>query len=252
MRPYEFGYVVGSQMKQAGVLGDIGSGISNAASEMWNPTTSLGTAANIAGYMTPGVGSVLAARDLYTNVSQGNVLGSLGSAGMMALGLIPGAGLLGGAAKGLARGGRALMGGGRVAQTVGKGLNAAAEGTMAASRGMVAANRGAKSLNTSMSQGIQKHIPLAETSWKSVGPMSLPMNPVKSTMNAAIRNPINTLALTTSSAAPQNTAAQINSQQLNTAGAGPMTQPATPPPRVPSLNRPMAPGAFRPQSIARF
>jgi len=148
MQPYQFGALIGAQMKQAGVLGDIGSGISNAASEMWNPTTTMGNIANVAGYMTPGVGSVLAGRDLYNNISQGNVLGSLGSAGMMALGLIPGAGLLGGAAKGLARGGRALMGGGRVAQTVGKGLNAAAEGTMAASRGMVAANRGAKSLNT--------------------------------------------------------------------------------------------------------
>lgn len=250
MQPYEFGYVVGSQMKQAGVLGDIGSGISNAASEMWNPTTSLGTAANIAGYMTPGVGSVLAARDLYNNVSQGNVLGSLGSAGMMALGLIPGAGLPGGAAKGLARGGRALMGGGRVAQTVGKGLNAAAEGTMAASRGMVAANRSATGINSALSQGIQKHVPLAQTSWKSVGPMSVPLNPLKSTMNAAIRNPINTLAMTTSSAPPENTAAQINAQQLS--GAGPLTQPATPAPRVPTLNRPMAPGSFRPQPIARF
>lgn len=245
MQPYEFGYIVGGQVKQANMVGD-------AVSEMWNPTTTAGQVANVAGYMVPGVGTVLSARDLYNNVRAGNVLGSLGSAGMMALGLIPGAGLLGGAAKGLVRGGKALMGGGRVAQTVGKGLQAAGAAGTQAARGMLSANRGATAMNTAMSQGIQKHIPLAQTSWKSVGPLSVPMNPVKSTMNAMIRNPINTVGMTMSSAPPENTAAQIAAQQINPAGAGSVAQPATPPPRVPTLNKPMAPGAFRPQPIARF
>jgi len=101
-----------------------------------------------------------------------------------------------------------------VAQAVGKGLQATGAAGTQAARGMLSANRAATNLNTAMSQGIQKHIPLAQTSWKSVGPMSIPMNPVKSTMNAMIRNPINTVAMTTSSAPPQNTAAQIGAQKF--------------------------------------
>ena len=224
MQPYDFGALIGAQMKQAGMLGDIGSGISGAASELWNPTTTMGTIANVAGYALPGVGSVLAGRDLYNNISQGNVPGALGSAGMMALGLIPGAGLLGGAAKGLMRGGKALMGGGRIAQTVGKGLQATGAAGTQAARGMLSANRGATSLNTAMSQGIQKNLPIMQTSWKplgSVGRMnfSLPMNPVKSLGNAMIRNPINTVGMTMSSAPVENSAAQIGAQQFS--GAAP-------------------------------
>lgn len=205
MQPYEFGYAVGATLEKQALGGSWGG---------FNPLHQENTLARTVGYFTPGLSSIQAGQDLARNISQGNVLGSLGSAGMMALGLVPGAGLIGGAAKGLMRGGKALMGGGRAAQAVGKGLQATgAVGTQAA-RGMLAANRGATSLNTAMSQGIQKHIPLMQTSWKQMGPMSVPMNPVKSLSNAMIRNPINTVAMTTSSAPPQNTAAQIGAQQL--------------------------------------
>ncbi|NDC10343.1 MAG: hypothetical protein EBZ75_13585 [Oxalobacteraceae bacterium] len=205
MQPYEFGYCVGMQLEKQALGPSLGG---------FNPLNQDNTLARTVGYFVPGLSSVQAGQDLYNNISQGNVLGSLGSAGMMALGLIPGAGLLGGAARGIAQGGKALMNGGRVAQAVGRGMQTVGAAGTQAARGMLSANRGATSLNTAMSQGIQKHIPIAQTSWKSVGPMSIPMNPVKSTMNAMIRNPINTVAMTTSSAPPQNTAAQIAAQQM--------------------------------------
>lgn len=201
MQPYEFGYCVGAATEKRALGPSLGG---------FNPLNQDNQLARTVGYFVPGLSSVQAGQDLMHNVSQGNVLGSLGSAGMMALGLIPGAGLLGGAAKGLMRGGKALMGGGRVAQAVGKGLQATGAAGTQAARGMLAANRGATQLNTAMSQGIQKHIPLAQTSWKGI----VPMNPVKSTMNAMIRNPINTVGMTMSSAPPQNSAAQIASQQF--------------------------------------
>jgi hypothetical protein len=220
MRPYEFGYSVGARLEKRALGGSWGG---------FNPLHQENTMARTLGYFTPGLSSIQAGQDLYHNVSQGNVLGSLGSAGMMALGLIPGAGLVSGAAKGLLRGSRALAGGGRVAQTVGKGLGAAADGAASLSRGMVNANRTATGINTAMSQGIQKHIPLAQTSWRSVGPMSLPMNPVKSTMNAMIRNPINTVGMTMGSQPLENSTAQISAQQLN---APPVLAPTMPrPPR---------------------
>jgi len=221
MQPYEFGYRVGARFEKQALGPSLGG---------FNPLNQDNTLARTMGYFVPGLGSVQSAQDLYHNVSQGNVLGSLGSAGMMALGLIPGAGLLGGAAKGLVRGGKALMGGGRVAQAVGKGLQATGAAGTQAARGMLAANRGATQLNTAMSQGIQKHIPLAQTSWKSVGPMSLPMNPVKSTMNAMIRNPINTVGMTMGSQPLENSTAQISAQQLS---APPVAAPAIPRPAQP-------------------
>jgi len=216
MQPYEFGYCVGAATEKRALGPSLGG---------FNPLNQDNQLARTVGYFVPGLSSVQAGQDLMHNVSQGNVLGSLGSAGMMALGLIPGAGLLGGAAKGLMRGGKALMGGGRVAQAVGKGLQATGAAGTQAARGMLAANRGATQLNTAMSQGIQKHIPLMQTSWKQVpipglraglgeGGLSIPMTPLKSLGNAMIRNPINTVAMTTSSAPPQNTAAQIASQQF--------------------------------------
>jgi hypothetical protein len=222
MQPYEFGYAVGATLEKQAFGPQLGGLNPFHQDNTWggfNPLNQQNTTARTMGYFAPGLSSIQAGQDLVHNISQGNVLGSLGSAGMMALGLIPGAGLVTGAAKGLLRGGRALAGGGRMAQTVGKGLTAAADGAQALSRGMVAANRGATQLNTAMSQGIQKHIPLMQTNWKqlgSVGPVnfSLPMNPMKSLGNAMIRNPINTVAMTTSSAPPQNTAAQIAAQKL--------------------------------------
>jgi hypothetical protein len=63
----------------------------------------------------------------------------------------------------------------------------------------------------------------------AVGPMSLPMNPVKSTMNAMIRNPINTVGMTMGSQPLENSTAQISAQQLN---APPVPAPTMPrPPR---------------------
>jgi hypothetical protein len=205
MQPYEFGYRVGARLEKQAFGPSLGG---------FNPFNQDNQLARLGGYFVPGVGSALAAQDLYHNVSQRNVLGSLGSAGMMALGLVPGAGLIGGAAKGLMRGGKALLGGGRVAQAVGKGLQATGQAGTQAAQGMLSANRAVTNLNTAMSQGIQKHIPLAQTSWKSMGPMSVPMNPLKSTMNAVIRNPINTFGMTMGSQPPQNSAAQIGAQQL--------------------------------------
>lgn len=213
MQPYEFGYRVGLQLEKQAFGPSLGGLNPFNQENTWggfNPLNQQNTVARTLGYFAPGLSSVQAAQDLAHNISQRNVLGSLGSAGMMALGLIPGAGLLTGTAKGLLRGGRALAGGGRVAQTVGKGLNAAADGAQALSRGMVAVNRGAKQLNTAMSQGIQKHIPLAQTTWKGY----VPMNPVKSTMNAVIRNPINTVGLTRGSQPVESSAAQIAGQQM--------------------------------------
>jgi len=237
LNPYAFGYAVGTYTsKQAFELNNL------------NPFDSNNAVARGVGYMIPGVGTALAAQDLYHNVSQGNVLGSIGSAGMMALGLIPGAGLLGGAAKGLARGGRALMGGGRVAQTVGKGLTAVAEGGMAASRGMVAANRGAKAVNTTMSQGLQKISPLSQTSWKQIGPMSVPMNPLKSTANAIKNNPLQTMGMTMSSSPPAaSTPAATPGVAPSVAAQLPMTPPPPPPP-MPA----MPSGPFRPQPLVNF
>jgi hypothetical protein len=59
--------------------------------------------------------------------------------------------------------------------------------------------------------------------------MSLPMNPVKSTMNAMIRNPINTVRMTMGSQPLENSTAQISAQQLN---APPVPAPTMPrPPR---------------------
>jgi len=212
MRPYEFGYSVGAHIEKQALGPSLGG---------FNPLNQENTLARGLGYFVPGLGSVQSAQDLYHNVSQGNVLGSLGSAGMMALGLIPGAALATGAAKGLLRGSRALAGGGRVAQTVGKGLGAAADGAQALSRGMVAANRAANNINTTMSQGIQKHIPQMQTSWKQMGPMSVPMNPVKSLGNAMIRNPINTVGMTMGSQPVESSAAQIGAQQLQAPGVQP-------------------------------
>ena len=212
MQPYAFGYCVGAATEKRAFGPSLGGLNPFNQENTWggfNPLNQQNTTARTLGYFAPGLGSVQSAQDLAHNIGQGNVLGSLGSAGMMALGLIPGAGLLTGAAKGMLRGSRALAGGGRVAQTVGKGLGAAAEGTQALSRGMVAANRTAKNINTTMSQGIQKHIPLAQTSWKGY----VPMNPVKSTMNAMIRNPINTVGMTMGSQPPESSAAQIAGQQ---------------------------------------
>jgi len=206
MQPYEFGYAVGTHIEKQALGPSLGG---------FNPLNQENTLARGLGYFVPGLGSVQSAQDLYHNVSQGNVLGSLGSAGMMALGLIPGAGLATGAAKGLLRGSRALAGGGRVAQTVGKGLGAAADGAQALSRGMVAANRTANNINTSMSQGIQKYIPQMQTSWKGY----VPMNPVKSLGNAMIRNPINTVGMTMGSQPVESSAAQIGAQQLQAPGA---------------------------------
>jgi hypothetical protein len=205
MQPYEFGYCVGSRLEKQAFGPSLGG---------LNPLNQNNQLARTVGYFVPGLSSVQAGQDLYQNVRQGNVLGSLGSAGMMALGLIPGAGLLGGAAKGLMRGGKALLGGGRVAQTVGQGLQAAGTAGTQAARGMLAANRGATQLNTAMSQGIQKYIPQMQTSWKSMGPMSIPMNPMKSLGNAMIRNPINTVGMTMGSQPPQSSAAQIAAQHF--------------------------------------
>jgi hypothetical protein len=207
MQPYEFGHRVGLALEK------------RADWEMggFNPFHQDNQLARTVGYFMPGVGSALAAQDLYHNVSQGNVIGSLGSAGMMALGFIPGAGLLTGGARVAARGGRALMSGGRVAQTVGKGLQAAADGGVAVARGMTAANRTAKGINTAMSQGIQKHIPIAQTQWKGF----MPMTPLKSLRNAAVRNPINTVGITMSSTPPQDSAAQIAGQQFGQSMRGP-------------------------------
>lgn len=216
MQPYEFGYAVGATLEKQALGPSLGG---------FNPLNQENQLARTVGYFVPGLGSVQAGQDLIHNIGQGNVLGSLGSAGMMALGLIPGAGLLGGAAKGLMRGGKALMGGGRVAQAVGKGLQATGAAGTQAARGMLTANRGATQLNNAMSQGIQKHIPQMQTSWKSVGPLSVPMNPVKSLGNAMIRNPINTVGMTMSSAPVQNSAAQIGAQQMPAPRPMPAAQP---------------------------
>jgi hypothetical protein len=96
MQPYEFGYCVGAATEKRALGPSLGG---------FNPLNQDNQLARTVGYFVPGLSSVQAGQDLMHNVSQGNVLGSLGSAGMMALGLIPGAGLLGGAAKGLMRGG---------------------------------------------------------------------------------------------------------------------------------------------------
>jgi hypothetical protein len=239
LNPYAFGYAVGLRAEKQAL-----------AANDFNPFDSNNMVARGVGYMIPGVSTALAAQDLYHNVSQGNVLGSIGSAGMMALGLIPGAGLLGGAAKGLARGGRALMGGGRVAQTVGKGLTAAAEGSMAASRGLVAANRGAKSVNNAMSEGIQKISPLSQTNWTKVGPMHVPLNPLKSTANAVKRNPLLTMGYTMSSGPPVETP-PTPGVAPNVASQLPMTPPPAPmPPPMPMPKPPSGP--FRPQPLVNF
>lgn len=185
--------------------------------DSWLNTT---TAGQLTSYLTPGLGTVTSARDVWNNASQGNILGTLGSAGMMALSLVPGGAVVGGLARGgkaLATGGKALMAGGRASQLAGKGLQTmGAAGTQAA-RGAMSLNRGAVSLNNTISQGIQKAVPLRQTTWKSVGPMSVPMNPIKSTINAGIKNPITTTSMLTSSGPPQPAAQNL-----------PMTQPTMP------------------------
>lgn len=164
----------------------------------WLNTTRVG---NIASYVTPGLGTVTAGRDLYNNVRAGNVLGSLGSAGMMALGLVPGAGMLGVAGKGLGAAGKMLrtsQGLRAAAKTapgmMGTAANVGAQGTRALAKGMTAAGNTAHNVNNAMAAGVQKIVPQVPTQWKGY----VPMTPMSSARNAIVRNPVNVIGMTQS------------------------------------------------------
>ena len=86
---------------------------------------SAGGVAEGIGYMLPGVGTALSARDAAQAFGQGRIMAGLGNTAMAGLSLIPGGGLAGGALKGIGRfagmGLRALKGTRAGAKAVGAG-----------------------------------------------------------------------------------------------------------------------------------
>ena len=145
---------------------------------------------------------------------------------MTALSFLPGFG--GAVGKGIGRGMRAL---GKTMGSQALRRGGAAAHQLARTGGQVAA-QGQKAVTG----GLQKIIP------QQYGAMTRAA-PVRSTIDAAIRNPASTAMIAGPMALP------------NGGGAGSATNaalPATPQPQVPNANRPMAPSAFRPQPIANF
>ena len=101
----------------------------------------IGDVAETVGYMTPGVGSVLSGRDAYKAFGQGRIGAGLGHAALAGIGLIPGAGMLGGAVKGL--GGLALRGGSKLlARGAGQGVAKVLPTAVGAAKGVASGVKG--------------------------------------------------------------------------------------------------------------
>jgi hypothetical protein len=229
MQPYEFGYAVGKYTKHAS-WGDVGQ----AAGDILiggNPLdpTQRGLAADVALYSNPFTGVATGVNDMGRHLYNGRFGSALGAAGMTALSFLPGVG-------------------GAVGKSIGKGVSAVgkAMGSQAVRQGGVAAQkfvqaggRMATQGQNAITGGLQKRIPQQYSAMTRSAP-------VRSTLDAAIRNPATTATI-------------VGPMVMNGSGAGQSVAaatdaalPATPRPQVPTLNRPMAPGSFRPQPIARF
>jgi hypothetical protein len=236
MQPYEFGYAVGTYTKRASwgdvgqVAGEIALGSGPALGLNQLDPTQRGLAQDIALYSNPFTGVATGVNDMARHLYNGRFGSALGAAGMTALSFLPGVG-------------------GAVGKTIGKGLSATGkavgnqalrQGGVAAQKFVQAGGRAATQGQQAVTKGLQKIVP------QQYGAITKAA-PVRSTIDAAIRNPATTatiagpMVLNGSGGAPHNAAA-ATAEAL----------PATPAPQVPNLNRPMAPTAFRPQPIANF
>lgn len=233
LNPYAFGYAVGAytELKQAS-WGDVAQG----ASDMiigGNPLdpTQRGLAADLALYSNPFTGVATAASDTAQHLYNGRFGSALGAVGMGALSFLPGLGA--GIGKGVAG---AVRGGAKALGSAG-----AARAAAGARQFVTTGSKGFTQAQNAVSNTIQKAIPQKTTAmtWKA---------PVRSTVDAAVRNPLRVGAdLMHSggggiqSAAPEAAAGVAPS----VAAQLPMTPPPPPMPALPT-------GPFRPQPLVNF
>jgi hypothetical protein len=207
--PYEFGCVMGLRTKKQASWGEAAQGAAGAVIG-GNPLdpTQRGIALDIAAYSNPISGVPTAALDTAQHLWNGRFGSALGSIGMGALSFLPGVG--GAIGKGIAKGVRGV---GKVV-----GSPALARGGAAARQFVVAGGKNVNQAQGAITNTLQKVIPQKTTAmtWRA---------PVRSTVDAAIRNPAMT--------------ATIGGSMLDPTPAAPMASPtganATTLPHTPAL-----------------
>lgn len=175
MQPFDFGYAIGQLEKTAGI-GDMARGTAGAIIG-GNPLdpTQRGIAADMALYSNPISGTITGVNDMARHLYNGRFGSALGTAGMTALSFLPGVGgVLG---KGIARGTRAL------GKTLGSPAVQRAGANMYKYVG--AGGRAVQQGQQAITRGAQRIVPqeYAKMTMKA---------PIRSTLDAAIRNPATT------------------------------------------------------------
>jgi hypothetical protein len=233
LNPYAFGYAVGAYTSKKASWGDVAQG----ASDMiigGNPLdpTQRGLAADLALYSNPFTGVATAASDTAQHLWNGRLGSAAGSILMGGLSFAPGLG---------AAVGKGITGAVRTgAKAIG---NPALQRGAAAARNFVTTgSKGFTQAQNAVSSTIQKAIPQKTTA------MTLKA-PIRSTVDAAVRNPLRVSAdlmhsggAGIHSAAPEAAAASVAPSVTSQL---PMTPPPLPMPALPT-------GSFRPQPLVNF
>lgn len=221
--PQDFGYRVGQQLQKQSGWGDVAGAVGDAVigGNPLDPTTR-GVAADVALYSNPISGVATGVNDMARHLYNGRFGSALGTAGMTALSFIPGVGgMIGkGVAKGLRGAGKALNN--PAMQRGGAAMHKFVTG------GTKAVQQGQQAITSNMQKIIpQKYDAITRAA------------PVRSTLDAAIRNP----ALTASTVGPM---ALPNGSAPAMPDMPQQQMPATPPAQGISSQQ------FRPRPMVNF
>lgn len=220
--PHEFGYRLGTQLAKQASWGDA-AGVAKDVIVGGNPLdpTARGVAADLALYSNPITGVATGANDMARHLYNGRFGSALGAAGMTALSFIPGVGGMIG--KGVAKG---VRGAGKLLGNPGLQRSGAAMhkfvtgGTKAVQQGQQA-----------ITNNIQKVIPQRYDAITRAAP-------IRSAIDAAVRNPATTAMIAGPSFLPNGAAPDF------------APQPAAPPPVPPARGIPSP--QFRPRPMVNF
>lgn len=227
MHPHEFGYRLGTQLAKQASWGDA-AGVAKDVIVGGNPLdpTTRGVAADLALYSNPFTGVATGANDMARHLYNGRFGSALGAVGMGALSFIPGVGgMIGkGVAKGV-RGAGKLMGN--------PGLQ---RGGAAMHKFVTGGTKAVQQGQQAITNNIQKVIPQRYDALTRAAP-------IRSTIDAAVRNPAMTATTLGPSLLPNGAATQPMAQ--------PAMQPPLPPPTAAKGFSP-APQSFRPRPMVNF